>query len=132
MSKVFVDTSALLALLSATDAGHDRARRSFERLRSESAALVTHSHVLVETYALLDRRLGREASRQFREELAPLLEIVWLDRDLHEEALDLYLASPRSISLVDAASFACIREMRLDRVWAIDHHFDDQGFEVVG
>jgi predicted nucleic acid-binding protein len=131
LSKVFADTSALHALLSVSDTGHDRARRSFERLRSENAALVTTSYVLVETYALMDRRLGREASRRFRDEMDPLLDVVWVDRDLHEKAMDLFLASAHSVSLVDAASFVCIRERSLDRVWAIDRHFDDQGFEIV-
>jgi uncharacterized protein len=131
LSRVFVDTSSFHALLASGDGQHARARNSFDRLRTENAALVSTSYVLVETYALLDRRLGREASRRFREEFAPLLEIIWLDRDLHEQAMDLYLASPHSISLVDAASFVCIRGLRIDRVWALDRHFAAEGFEMV-
>jgi predicted nucleic acid-binding protein len=131
LSKVFADTSSFLALLSQSDSQHLRARESFEQLKRESALLVSTSYVLVETYALLDRRLGREAVRRFREKLAPLLDVVWVDRDLHEKAMDLLLASPHSVSLVDAASFACMRQMGLDRAWAIDRHFVEQGFEII-
>jgi uncharacterized protein len=131
LSRVFADTSAFLALLSSSDSQHQRARSSFERLRKEAAALVSTSYVLVETYALLDRRLGKEAVRRFRQDMAPLLDVVWVGNELHENAMDLLLSGARSISLVDAASFACMRHLGMDRAWAIDRHFDDQGFDIV-
>jgi uncharacterized protein len=131
LSRVFADTSSLYALLSSSDSQHEKARNAFCRLTAEEAVLVSSSYVLVETYALLDRRLGREASRRFREEFAPLIEIIWVDRDVHEQALDRFLASPHSVSLVDAVSFVCIREMRIDSVWTLDQHFADEGFEIV-
>ncbi len=131
MSKVFADTSALHSAISSTDSNHQRARASFAQLKAERAVLVTTSYVLVETYALLDRRFGKEASRRFREEFTPLLDVIWIDREVHEQAMDVFLVSPRSISLVDAASFICMRRLRLDRVWAIDRHFQEEGFEIV-
>jgi predicted nucleic acid-binding protein len=131
LSRVFADTSSFYALLSTGDTQHERARRAFLQLGRENAALVSTSYVLVETYALLDRRLGREASRRFHEELAPLLEIIWVDRELHEQAMDLFLARSRSVSLVDDASFVCIRALGLDRVWAMDRRFAAEGFEMV-
>ena len=131
MNKVFVDTSAFYALLSGTDGNHERAVKSFERLREDNAALLSTSYVLVETYALLDRRLGREAARRFREEFSPLLEIIWVSRNLHERAMDLFVGSPHSVSLVDAASFLCLRDLQIERAWAFDQHLADEGFELV-
>ncbi len=96
-----------------------------------NAALLSTSYVLVETYALLDRRLGREAARRFREEFSPLLEIVWVSRNLHERAMDLFIASPHSLSLVDAASFLCLRDLQIERVWAFDQHFAEEGLDLV-
>jgi predicted nucleic acid-binding protein len=66
MTAVFVDTSAILAFLSPTDAHHQSARAVFEHLRERDAPLFTTSYVLVETYALLDRRFGRDSIRKFR------------------------------------------------------------------
>ncbi len=44
MNRVFVDTSALYALLVTSDEKHARARATFESLRVRDAALVTTSY----------------------------------------------------------------------------------------
>ncbi len=129
MSRVFVDTSAILALLNPLDESHAAARRAFEKLQAREAALLTSSFVLVETYALLARRLGLDAVAAFRRDLAPLLEVVWIGSDLHEGGLDLLLERRvRDLSLVDAVSFLVMRQRRLDEVFAFDRHFRDEGF----
>lgn len=131
MSRVFVDTSALYALLDAGDASHARARRAFGGLRDQEALLVTTSYVLVETCALVSRRLGSAALRAFREDFAPLLEVVWVDAAIHEAALDLLFERRKaSLSLVDAASFVTMRRERLDAAFAFDRHFEEEGFSV--
>lgn len=132
MSAVFVDTSAILALLVADDANHKAARRAFESLSRDRARLFTTSYVLVETYALLGRRHGRDAVRRFRRDFTPLLEVVWVDAELHEAGLDAYAGSAaRSLSLVDAVSFAALRARGARRVFAFDRHFAGAGFETV-
>jgi len=70
VNAVFGDTSAFLALLNAADENHDRADRAFATLRTRKAPLVSTSYVLVETYALLGRRLGVDAIRSFRSDFA--------------------------------------------------------------
>jgi predicted nucleic acid-binding protein len=129
---VFVDTSALLALLSSSDANHTTARRAFRRLGDREARLLTTSYVLVETYALLGRRLGVKAVRAFRESFEPLLQTVWIDRETHEGGLDLLLTAPRrKLSLVDATSFLVARAARVEEVFAFDVHFQREGFRLV-
>lgn len=131
MSPVFVDTSAILALLNPLDESHVGAREAFEKLRAREARLVTSSFVLVETYALLARRLGLEAVAAFRRELAPLVEIVWVGSALHESGLDLLLERGlRDLSLVDAVSFLVMRQHRIDEAFAFDRHFRDEGFSL--
>jgi predicted nucleic acid-binding protein len=130
MMPVFVDTSAIISFLSPTDAHHQSARTIFERLREGQAPLMTTSYVLVETYALLDRRFGRAATRRFREDFGPLLEVVWVDGKLHELGLDDLLRGSRSISIVDAVSFVCCRQRGIDSAWAFDKHFDEEGLRT--
>ncbi len=73
-----------------------------------------------------------KAVEQFREALAPRVEVVWVDHDLHEGALDLLIArAARHLSLVDAVSFLAIQRLRLDAAFACDRHFRDEGFETV-
>lgn len=133
MSAVFVDTSAILALLVANDVKHSAAIRAFESLHRETASLFSTSYVLVETYALLGHRHGKRAVRRFRDEFVPLLDIVWVDEELHENALNSYISSnaSRSLSLVDLVSFAAMRLRGTHRAFAFDRHFSDSGFEIV-
>jgi uncharacterized protein len=132
LNRVFVDTSAFLALLIREDEAHSAARRVFAGLRQAKAVLVTTSYVLVETYALLGRRVGVDAVRAFRNDFAPLLSVVWVDAAMHESALDLLIErSRRQLSLVDAVSFLASRDRRITRVFAFDPHFEDEGFELL-
>lgn len=132
MIQVFLDTSAVLALLNPKDEHHAKSRRAFETLRIRQAGLLTTSFVLVETYALLARRMGFSAVAAFRSDLAPLVEVVWVDERLHEAGLDLLLErQKRSLSLVDAVSFVVMKQRRLDEAFAFDPHFKDEGFSLL-
>ena len=131
MSRVFVDTSALLALLVGSDEAHEEAKEGFGRLRAERASLVTSSYVLVETYALLQNRIGIGAVRIFREAFAPLLDVLWVDEAAHERALDeLLLRDTRTLSLVDSTSFVLMRANRVDRAFAFDRDFREEGYTL--
>jgi len=129
VSRVFADTSGFLAYLVPTDREHASAVEAFRRLGLRKAALVTTSYVLCETYALLLRRHGLERALAFRDDLEPLLKVVWVDAALHGRALDLLAArrKPR-LSLVDAASLVLMRESAIDEAFAYDPDFDDEGF----
>ncbi|HYU79936.1 MAG TPA: PIN domain-containing protein [Vicinamibacterales bacterium] len=132
MNAVFADTSALVALLNATDDNHVRAERAFATLRSRKAPVVSTSYVLVETYALIGRRLGVDAARSFRADFAPLIDVVWVDETLHNAGLDLLLdRRKRLLSLVDAVSFVTMRQARVSEAFAFDPHFEQEGFSIV-
>lgn len=131
MSRVLVDTSALIALLVPSDRQHPRAKKTFTRLRAQEAVLVTTSYVVLETYALIGRRLGLDAVRVFRDRFAPLLEVIWVDALLHEAALDLVLTGETpGLSLADAASVVAARRDRLDEVFAFDPHLERAGLQL--
>jgi len=130
VSAVFVDTSAVLALMVGSDRAHADAVAGFEKLRSRGAELVTTSYVLVETYALIDRRLGRSAVISFRDSFAPLLQIIWVNAGLHDRGLDRLTKGPSGLSLVDAVSFETIREHKILEAFAFDRHFDQEGLEI--
>lgn len=132
MSAVFVDTSALLALLNVKDENHSRASHAFETLRSRRSPLLATSYVLVEAYALVGRRLGVDAVRDFRADFAPLLDIVWVDEVLHNSGLDLLLdRQKRALSLVDAVSFVTMQQRDMTEAFAFDPHFQQEGFSLV-
>lgn len=132
MNAVFADTSGLLALLNPKDENHARAKGAFGTLRARQASLVSTSFVLVETYALIGRRLGLDALRAFRTDFAPLIEVVWVDDALHNAGLDLLLDRRRRLlSLVDAISFVTMRQGHVADAFAFDPHFEQEGFSIV-
>jgi len=133
--RVFVDTSALYATLDADDEQHAVAAIGWTRLldgleRGDLAA-VTHSSIIVETTALLQRRLGMAAVQTFLDDVLPLFDIVWVDAELHAQAATALLAAnQRQISLVDWTSFAVMRERAIDEVFAYDDDFQQRGFDA--
>jgi uncharacterized protein len=132
VNAVFADTSGFLALLNTTDDNHARAERAFRNLHARQALLVSTSYVLVETYALLGRRLGLDAVRSFRADFAPLIDMVWVDETLHNAGLDMLLERrKRLLSLVDAVSFIVMRQRGVAEAFAIDPHFEQEGFSLL-
>jgi predicted nucleic acid-binding protein len=127
----FVDTSALYAFLAADDEDHPASVHSFERLVAAAEPLVTHSYVVVESTALVQRRLGFEAVAILQDAIWPQLEIVWVDQALHDRAAVANRAAARpAVSLVDWTSFLVMRDRRILDAWAFDRDFLDQGFRI--
>ena len=91
--KVFVDTSALLAVLDAGDLKHSAAEASWEGLLGGETELVTHNYVLVETSALVLRRFGLAALRVFETDIVPVLRVVWVTPEVHEAAVGAHLTA---------------------------------------
>jgi predicted nucleic acid-binding protein len=129
---VFADTSAFLALLDGDEAHHAAAGTAWADLLQRDEPIVTTSYVLVETYALVERRLGLDAVRGFTADFVPLLEVVWVDAALHAMGVGALLAARRrALSLVDCVSFEAMRQRHIVSAFAVDPDFGTQGFEVV-
>lgn len=128
----FLDTSGVLALLDADDAHHPEADAVWNKLILANEPLVSSNYVLVELIALVQRRLGMEAVQTIYNVLVPLLEVEWIDREIHEAAsADLVRAWRRRLSLVDCSSFVVMRKLGLTKVFAFDGHFPEHGFEQI-
>ena len=125
---VFVDTSVLYAILDADDPSHEASRAEFARLKS--TPLVSHSYVVLESVAIVERRLGRAAARDLLKELIAQIQIVYIDDSIHGPAVSAYLSSAGP-SLVDCTSFEVMRRAGIRTALAVDSDFTDAGFEVI-
>jgi predicted nucleic acid-binding protein len=129
---VFVDTSAFFAVLDADDENHDAAKQVWEDLLAQEAVLICSNYVLVETLALVQRRLGIPAVRTFQEDIVPVLKVEWVDETIHQVGIASVLAAARrGLSLVDCVSFEIMRRLGIKTAFVFDHHFDEQGFECL-
>lgn len=130
--KVFVDTSALFALLDADQTGHSDAAAVWTALLEDEARLVTTNYVLLETIARSQHRLGVDAVREVHYTFEPLLQVVWIDEEVHRAALSALLASRQQrVSLVDRSSFEVMNRRGIMRAFALDTDFAEEGFEII-
>ncbi|HWR89420.1 MAG TPA: PIN domain-containing protein [Dissulfurispiraceae bacterium] len=130
--RVFIDTSAFFALLDADDANHKEAKESWSNVLIPENVLVTTNYVLVETFALVQHRLGMDAVRAFDMDVAPLLNIEWVTPAMHRSGISALLAaSRRRLSLVDCISFEVMRNLGIENAFVFDPHFEEHGFRSI-
>ena len=129
---IFIDTSALFALLDRDDANHEGAKSTWVGLLADEKPLITTNYVLVESFALVQHRLGLAAVRAFQEDLLPVVRVEWVTDTLHRAGVSALLAaSSRNLSLVDCVSFEIMRRTGIKAVFAFDPHFSRQGFNCI-
>jgi predicted nucleic acid-binding protein len=129
---VFIDTSAIFAVLDADDQNHKPARRTWAELLNQEVVLVCTNYVLLEAFALVQRRLGIEATRALQEAIAPVLHVEWVTEALHATGVSaLLIAANRQLSLVDCISFEAMRRLGILTAFAFDRHFSEQGFACI-
>ncbi len=126
---VFIDTSFFLAYLNWEDINNAAAKAAFERAITHNVFFVTTNYVLVESFALIQNRLGVKALRDFQETMVPVLSVEFVDQNAHNAGVSAVLtASRRGLSLVDCVSFEIMRTLGVVDVLAFDRHFEEQGF----
>ncbi len=134
---LFVDTSAFYAAADSSDQSNLRA----VELLSTSEPLLTTDHVLVESWLLMLRRLGRPASDRFwdglRSGAAGVESVGPADLDVAWEIAEDF--PDQAFSIVDRTSFAVMRRLALTRAATFDDDFAiyrygrsrERAFEVV-
>ena len=128
---LFVDTSALYALLDHDDPNHQSAKAFWSNL-SEDEMPVTHNYVLLETCALIQRQLGIEALQSLVDEVLQPISTMFVDEELHRTAVATVLAARRrEVSLVDRVSFEVMRRLSVATAFAFDAHFAEFGFQAL-
>ena len=99
-----------------------------QRVVAGSQPLLTHNYVLIETVALLQRRLGMPSARAFLAD-SQNFTLHWVTPDDHAEAAALFKQrNRRGLSLVDCMSFVVMRKYRATAALAYDADFQAEGF----
>ncbi|MCY3821864.1 MAG: PIN domain-containing protein [Gammaproteobacteria bacterium] len=128
MTDVFVDTSAIYALLVEDDECHQPARVAASSFRELGTNLVTSSFVVLETVSLLQARIGVEAVRVFYADMLPLLHVLYMDEGLLHRAMEALLAaSERRVSLTDWTSITLMQDRGIALTFAFDEDLARHG-----
>lgn len=125
---MLLDTSGFFSVYSEEDVHHATAREIYQQSRQR----ITTSYVLAEYVALAAvRGLPRAEVLAFSEAILSddSIEIVWVDENLHAQALALLQARrDKTYSLCDAVSFVIMRERQITEALTTDQHFAQEGF----
>lgn len=124
---VFVDTSALAALINRHDQHHSEAVAIHTRLVQQKMSGVISNFVLAETHALLIVRVGSQIAREWLIDFdMPIYRITPEDEEKAVQIIRQYKES--SFSYCDACSFGLMERLELQYAFAFDSHFREYGF----
>jgi uncharacterized protein len=131
MNAAFVDTYYYLALLSESDADHEKALRLSRTLPGRT---VTTAWVLAEVADALAAPELRALFLSLYNSLCsnPNVRIVPPTEELFEQGIELYAHRPdKGWSLTDCISFTVMKRHGLTDALTGDHHFEQAGFRAV-
>ncbi len=130
MARVFVDTSAIYALLDRDDARHHEARAGLERMKKSRAEPLISNFIVAESHALIMSRLSATIARRWLlGNIWPVERVTQADETRAAEIIATY--TDKDFSYVDATSFAVMNRLTLRRALTFDRHFEQFGFQSV-
>ncbi len=120
----------MYALRDLSDSRHERAREEREHLRAQRLRLVVPFPTLIESHALVQRKLGLTQAGSFLRHLVRTAVLLTPTEEDYREVIRRVSSCPdQDISLTDAVNVEI--GARLDApVWTYDHHFDVMGARV--
>ena len=125
---MLLDTLGLLCLHHKAEPFHAKALESYQTAHQR----LTNNYVLAEYIALATaRRFPRQLTLAFVTDLLrnPDIEVIWVDRVLNAQALNLLLErQDKTYSLCDAVSFVLMRQRGVAEALTTDRHFEQEGF----
>jgi predicted nucleic acid-binding protein len=117
--------------MDAEDNFHIMAKDYFSEILEEDNTLYSSNYIIVETIALVQNRLGINATRLFIQNILPLVNISWIDSTIHNTVINnLISLQYQEISLVDFSSFHIMRHHDIYNAFTFDNHFKSQGFKI--
>ena len=131
MIEIFIDTSAFYAIFDRRDKNNATASSIWKRIIEESFLLCTSNYIVVETLALLQSRLGFNAVCAFHNDIMGLVQVLWIDEQIHETAQQIHMSvHRRGLSFVDCSSFVLMRKKAIQKVFCFDRDFEHEGFAI--
>jgi predicted nucleic acid-binding protein len=131
--RLFVDTSAWLALNDKNDQYHDEAVSKITKVRQQKIQLVTSEYVFDESVTIIRYRISHRAAVAFGDALISS-NVASIEDITDEERLKAWVLfkkyRDKDLSFTDCTSFALMVKLKLQKVFSFDNHFKQVGFEL--
>lgn len=120
---IFVDSSAIVALVDRDDSAHGAAVAAYGDLLAQGYKLFTTNYVITETFDLLSTGVGPDVARRFLRDCK--LAIYHADEQDERRAKRVVLrqTGPNGLTLTDAVSFVVMERLNVADAFAVDPGF---------
>ena len=135
MEKIFVDTSAWVALFVRNDKNHHRAASIFDKIKKNNLILYTSDYVIDETITMILTRSNHERALITGEALleSSFVKIIYVVPDYLQTTWELFKKyKDKKFSFTDVSCFAIMRGLKLRQAFSFDHEFVQAGIELIG
>lgn len=131
MTRLFFDTSFIIALEAADDHNHKTALDCWQNIITSSPTLVTTSYVLDEVVTFFNSRNRHAKAVEIGNRLinSPSIQFIHIDETLFNEAWGYFKKhEDKSYSLTDCISFIILERLPIQMSLTFDKHFVQAGF----
>lgn len=132
--RVFVDTSAFIALEDREDIHHREALDYRTKVKADRLRLITTNFIMDEALTWLRMSLSLSSAIAFRERVfsSRIVSVERVTSSIEEKAWDIFSRyQDKSFSYTDCTSFAAMAHLGLDTAFAFDRHFEQFGYTRV-
>ncbi len=131
--RLFVDTSAWLALNDKNDQYHNKAAAKSIEIKKRKIELITSEYIIDESITLIRYRVSHRAAVIFGDSLinsniVTIIDVTGEDRIKAWEMFKKY--EDKELSFTDCISFVLMKNLKLNKAFTFDEHFKQLGFEI--
>jgi len=123
---IFVDSSYYIAIADTKDQWHKKSLELSEYI--ENSISVVSSFIISEVVTEIGRRSGGKVAYNLYNYFTDNCKIIYIDRDLLSESMEIVLKYDGTLSLADAASIAIMDNMKIGEIISYDSDFDKVDF----
>jgi len=131
--RLFVDTSAWLALNDRNDQYHSKAAAKSAEIKRHRIELITSEYVLDESITLIRYRVSHQAAVIFGNSLlnSNIVRVEDVSAEDRFKAWEMFKKfEDKELSFTDCTSFVLMKNLRLQKAFTFDEHFRQMRFEV--
>ncbi len=131
--RLFVDTSAWLALNDRNDRYYNKAVSKSTEIKKQRIELITSEYIIDEAITLIRYRVSHKAAVIFGDSvinsnIVRIIDVTGEDRTRVWEMFKRY--EDKELSFTDCISFVLMKNLKLHKAFTFDEHFKHVGFET--